>query len=170
MNIKTILVPTDFSEPAAAALAYARELAGAFGASIHVLHVIPDPTAQPWAAEAYAGSLPGLVTELKSQAQRDLHGMVPPSDRKKYRARLVVAVGAPFTRIIEYAKTNAVDLIVMGTHGRGALARAIVGSVTERIVRFAPCPVLAVRIPADKDKKGPGRGRRPRRGRAGAAD
>jgi nucleotide-binding universal stress UspA family protein len=158
MNIKTVLVPTDFSEPSEAALAYARQLAGAFKASIHVLHVISDPAAQQWAAEAYAGSLSEMVTELKSQAQRNLHDALPASDRKKYRATVVVAVGVPFTRIIEYAKKNAVDLIVMGTHGRGALAHAILGSVTERVVRFAPCPVLAVRVPADKRR--PGRRRR----------
>jgi nucleotide-binding universal stress UspA family protein len=168
MTIKTLLVPTDFSEPSAAALAYARELAGALNASMHVLHVIPDPAAQPWAEEAYAGSLPEIVGELKSQAQRSLNEAIPASDRKKYRARLVVAVGSPFTRIIEYAKNNAVDMIVMGTHGRGALAHAILGSVTERVVRFAPCPVLAVRVPAGK--KRPGRRRTPRRSPARAID
>jgi nucleotide-binding universal stress UspA family protein len=169
MNIKTVLVPTDFSEPSAAALAYARQLAAAFKASIHVLHVIPDPAAQPWAGEAYAGSLPEMVAELKSQAQRHLHDALPAADRKKYRARQVVAVGVPFTRIIEYAKNNAVDLIVMGTHGRGALARAILGSVTERVVRFAPCPVLAVRVPAGKKRPGRRRGT-PRRSPARAID
>jgi nucleotide-binding universal stress UspA family protein len=145
MTIKTLLVPTDFSEPSAAALAYARDLADALGASIHVLHVIPDPAAQPWAEEAYAGSLPAIRAELQSQAQRGLAEAVPAADRKKYRARLVVAVGVPFTRIIEYATENAIDLIVMGTHGRGALAHAILGSVAERVVRLAPCPVLTVR-------------------------
>ena len=145
MAIKTILVPTDFSEPSAAALTYAKQLADAFRSSIHLLYVTQDPAAQSWAEEGYPASLSEMLGQLKLQAHRNLAQALPTADRKKYRAKLVVAVGVPFSRILEYAKRNSVDLIVMGTHGRGALARAILGSVTERVVRFAPCPVLAVR-------------------------
>ena len=145
MTIKTILVPTDFSEPSAAALAYAKQLAGPFRSSIHLLHVTTDPGAQPWAAEGPPATLSKVLEELKLQAHRHLAQALSAADRTKYRAKLVVAVGSPFNRIVDYAKKNSVDLIVMGTHGQGALARAILGSVTDRVVRFAPCPVLAVR-------------------------
>jgi nucleotide-binding universal stress UspA family protein len=164
MTIKTILVPTDFSEPSAAAIVYARQLADALRASLHLVLVIPDPAAQPWAEEAYTGSLSEMLTQLKSRAQRNLQDVLPAPDRRKYRAQLVVAVGAPLTRIIEYAKKTPVDLIVMGTHGRGALAHAILGSVTERVMRLAPCPVLAVRTmkrkkPPRQRRKGSSRSR-----------
>ena len=95
-----------------------------------------------------------MLGQLKVQARKSLAQALPTSDRKKYRSELVVAVGAPFTRIIEYAKRNQVDLIVMGRTGRGALAHAILGSVTERVVRFAPCPVLAVRVQGGKKRGG----------------
>ena len=154
MPFRTILVPTDFSEPSAAALAYAKQLADAFRSSIHLLHVTMDPASQPWAEEGYPASLSAMREQLKLQAQRNLAEALPAADRKKYRARLVVVAGSPFSRIVDYAKRNAVDLIVIGTHGRGALARAMLGSVTERVVRLAPCPVLAVRTQDDKSRGG----------------
>ena len=144
MAIKTILVPTDFSEPSTAALAYAKELANALRASIHLLHVTQDLTAQAWAGEAYPASLSEILDDLQRQAKKQLASALPASERKKYRSALVVAAGVPFTQIIEYATKNQIDLIVMGTHGRGAVAHAILGSVTERVVRFAPCAVLSV--------------------------
>jgi nucleotide-binding universal stress UspA family protein len=72
MTIKTILVPLDFSEPSASALAYAKSLADALRASIHLLHVTQDPAAQPWAPEAYSASLEELLEALKAQAQAQL--------------------------------------------------------------------------------------------------
>ncbi|MDA1184821.1 MAG: universal stress protein [Acidobacteria bacterium] len=144
MKIKTILVPLDFSEPSVAALRYAKELANVLRASIHLLHVTHDPTTQPWTEEAYSPALLDLVDAYKAEAQEQLTAALSASERKKYRAELAVSVGAPFSRIIEYATKNHVDLIVMGTHGRGAIAHAILGSVTERVVRFAPCAVLSV--------------------------
>jgi nucleotide-binding universal stress UspA family protein len=153
MTIETVVVPMDFSDSSTAALAYAKQLADAFGASVHLLHVIPDPAAHPWAAEAYSGSLSAILAELKADAQKNLEKALPAADRKRYRSTLTTAVGAPFSEIIDYVKKHDVDLIVMGTHGRGALAHAILGSVTERVVRFAPCPVLAVRVPAEKRKR-----------------
>jgi nucleotide-binding universal stress UspA family protein len=106
MTIKTILVPTDFSEASVVALVYAKQLADALRASIHLLHVTQDPTAQPWAEEAYPASLSEIFGQLKAQARRNFTRALPASDRKKYLSELVVAVGAPFTEIIEYAKKN----------------------------------------------------------------
>ena len=153
MTIKTILVPTDFSEPSTAALAYAKALAHALRASIHLLHVTQDPTAQPWAEEAYPAALVEILEELKAQARKQLVAELSPSERKTYRSVVTVAVGVPFTRIIEYARNNEIDLIVMGTHGRGAIAHMILGSVTERVVRFAPCAVLSVPAKGKGEKK-----------------
>jgi nucleotide-binding universal stress UspA family protein len=145
MTINTLLVPTDFSEPSQDALNYAKGLSAAFKASIHLLHVFQDPLAQPWGLEGY-GPLPvELLNEVKARAQKGLEQSLSEADRKAYNATLVTVEGAPFSQIVEYARTHKVDLIVMGTHGRGALAHAILGSVAERVVRFAPCPVLTVR-------------------------
>ena len=145
MNIKTILVPTDFSDPSNMALDYAKGLADVFEASIHLLHVVQDPVGYAWGAETYGISLPDLLQQMKDLAQKDLEKALPQSQHKAYNAEFEVAVGSPFNQILEYAKNTKVDLIVMGTHGRGALAHAILGSVAERVVRFAPCPVLTVR-------------------------
>jgi nucleotide-binding universal stress UspA family protein len=145
MTITSILVPTDFSEPSVDALNYAKQLAAAFKASIHVLHVVQDPLTQPWGLESY-GPLPvDLMKEIKARAQKGLEQSLTDAERKTYNATLATVEGSPFNQIIEYVKTHAIDLVVMGTHGRGALAHAILGSVAERVVRFAPCPVLTVR-------------------------
>ena len=145
MTIKTILVPTDFSEPSVEALNYAKDLATAFKASVHLLHVVQDPLTQPWGLESY-GPLPvELLKDIKARAQKGLEESLTEAERKTHNVTLVTVEGAPFSQIVEYAKTHPVDLIVMGTHGRGTLAHAILGSVAERVVRFAPCPVLTVR-------------------------
>ena len=145
MTIKTILVPTDFSEPSIDALKYAKDLATALKASIHLLHVVQDPLAEPWGLESYGPLPPDIFREIKARAQKELEESLPEAERKTYNATLAMTEGAPFSQIIEYAKLHPIDLIVMGTHGRGALAHAILGSVAERVVRYAPCPVLTVR-------------------------
>jgi len=144
MTIKTILVPTDFSEPSALALDYGKQLAQAFSASIHLLHVVQDPMTQAWAVE-YGALPPDLLKNLQDRARTDLEKALPAPDRTAYGAQLVTAVGSPFSEIVNYAKAHGVDLIVMGTHGRGVIAHAVLGSVAERVVRLAPCPVLTVR-------------------------
>jgi nucleotide-binding universal stress UspA family protein len=146
MTLKTILVPTDFSGPSTAALNCAKQLAGAFNASVHLLHVIKDPTGQPWVQEASGTSPLDVLADILIQTQKDLELAMPESEQKRYHAELVTAVGSPFGEIMDYAMKNNVDLIVMGSHGRGSRAHALLGSVmSERVVRFAPCPVLTVR-------------------------
>lgn len=146
MTLRTILVPTDFSQASTVALDDAKQLAGAFNASIHLLHVIKDPTGQPWVLETSKSSPLDMLADILIQTQKDLEQALPESEQKTYQAELVTAVGSPFGEIMDYAKKNNVDLIVMGSHGRGARAHALLGSVmSERVVRFAPCPVLTVR-------------------------
>jgi nucleotide-binding universal stress UspA family protein len=142
---KVILVPTDFSDPSNEALAYAKDLAETFNASIHLLHVVENPLAQPWALETYDMSLDAVLADFKAYGQQQLEKTMPAPDRKKYNAELAIGVGSPFSEIRDYANAHHVDLIVMGTHGRGGLAHAMLGSVAERVVRYAPCPVLTIR-------------------------
>jgi nucleotide-binding universal stress UspA family protein len=148
ITIRHILVPTDFGEPADAALTYGRELAGRFGATLHVLHVADNIYVTTFGAENYAAVAPDLQRELEERARVRLNELVIDSDGSGPRTKTVVMTSAsPAFAIIDYAKENGIDLIVMGTHGRGALAHLLMGSVADRVVRLASCPVLTVRHP-----------------------
>jgi nucleotide-binding universal stress UspA family protein len=141
--IKTILVPTDFSECSDRALAYGRGMAATFGATLHLLHVVQDPYTQPWAAEAFPAPLGDMLAQWQEQARARLEGLVP--DNERASVTVAVQVGGPFQEIVAYAEAQHIDLIVIGTHGRGPLGHMLLGSVAEKVVRRAPCPVLTVR-------------------------
>ena len=144
-----ILVPTDFSDTSDAALGYARWLAETFGASLHLLHAFEDP----YAAGALVPEVYGTVSEelrevaLKA-AENQLQQRLPEAARVPLRGTTAVVTGSPAPAIVKYASEHGVDLIVMGTHGRGGMAHLLLGSVAEKVVRTAPCPVLTVREPA----------------------
>lgn len=145
LTLKTILVPTDFSEASEAALEYAKGLAQAFGASIHVVHVTEDLLAHAWSAEVYVASMPNLREEIDKEARDRLATMVTDDERARFNVSTAVIAGNPFLEIVRYAKANDIDLIVIGTHGRGPIAHMLLGSVAEKVVRKSPCPVLTVR-------------------------
>jgi Universal stress protein UspA and related nucleotide-binding proteins len=145
MNLKTILVPFDFSECSNAALRYGLELARKFDASLHLLHVIQDPATQPWAAEGFAVPLLDVVDQWQKEAALRLAKAIPAEDRA--RATAVCTIASPYPEILRYAGEHSIDLIVMGTHGRGGVTHMLLGSITEKVVRRAPCPVLTVRHP-----------------------
>jgi len=145
--LTNVLVPTDFSETSDSALRYGKALATAFGATLHVVHIIEEPYGQPWAVEAYGFSLAALQDEWIKDAQARLAASVTEDEKKTLKTATTTVLGHPVMEILRYAKDNAVDLIVMGTHGRGPLGHVVLGSVAERVVRKAPCPVLTVRTP-----------------------
>ena len=145
ITLKTILVPTDFSECSEAAVRYGRALAQAFGATLHLLHVVQDPYTQPWAAEAFPTPLGDLLEQWQQQARARLVELLPEAERAN--AMIAVQVGSPFFEIVRYAEEQHIDLVVIGTHGRGPLGHMLLGSVAEKVVRKAPCPVLTVRHP-----------------------
>ena len=137
--LKNVLVATDFGAASDAALIYARALAGTFGASLHLLHVAENPFLRPSAVDPAA---------IKAAQLRSLDERLTATDRDTLRARVVLAVSdSPAEAIDEYARAEAIDLIVIGTDGRSAMSQLLVGSVAERVVRTAPCPVLTVRHP-----------------------
>jgi nucleotide-binding universal stress UspA family protein len=142
---RRILVPTDFSDASNAAKVYATALADAFGATLHALHVIPDPLALGWGVDA--AYLPQLLDRTQRQVQERLDILLTPEERAKFHAQFAVETGSPATTIVEYANKHEIDLIVMGTHGRGAVERMWVGSVTEGVLQRAQCPVVSVREP-----------------------
>ena len=145
INLKSILVPSDFSECSEEALRYGLELARRFDAELHLLHVVQDPIAQPWAAEGFSVPLFEVVDEWQKQASARLKALVPDADRA--RVTVVSVVATPYAEILDYAHAHRIDLIVMGTHGRGGVTHMLLGSIAERVVRRAPCPVLTVRRP-----------------------
>jgi nucleotide-binding universal stress UspA family protein len=142
--IRKLLVATDFSEPSGVALAYGRDLARNYGAQLYVLHVVEDIMMR-YAPEV-AFSLPEIQQDLETHARRELDQRITPDDRAtlKVVGEVEVAKNIP-DAICAYAKANDIDLIVTGTHGWGAVKHFLMGSVAERVVRFAPCPVLTVR-------------------------
>ena len=142
--IRRILVPTDFSEPAAAALQYAKTLAAEFASELHLLHVFPEPYIYPWGAEGASLPLAELLTQAEDAAKERLKELVPATDALAARVRTETVLGAPFDRILHYVGEHDIDLVVMGTHGRGMMGHLLLGSVTERVVRKAVVPVLTV--------------------------
>jgi nucleotide-binding universal stress UspA family protein len=148
MTLKNVLVATDFSEASDAALTYGRTLARMFGATLHVLHVTENVYLRSFGSEAYVPAVPDLQAEVDEAARKQLDALVIDSDGSGPATRKVLrTANAPAREIIEYAAAEGIDLIVMGTHGRGGVAHLLMGSVAERVVRTAPCPVLTVRHP-----------------------
>lgn len=145
ISLKKILVPTDFSACSDAAVRYARALCEAFDAELHLLHVVQDPYTQPWAAEAFPTPLGEMLEQWQQQARDRLATLLP--DEETARSRMATVVGSPSLEIVRYAEEQQIDLIVIGTHGRGPIGHMLLGSVAEKIVRKSPCPVLTVRQP-----------------------
>jgi universal stress protein A len=150
MVITRILVPTDFSPHAEAAFRYALELAKPFHASVHLVAVVEDPVgAGMWSAEVHTAEIAGLQVNLARDTEQRLRASVP-ADAGTVTTE--VRLGNAAKQILEAAQAEGVDLIVMGTHGRTGIAHVVMGSVAEKIVRLAPCPVLTLRArDAQKD-------------------
>jgi nucleotide-binding universal stress UspA family protein len=150
--IRTILVPTDFSAPAERALAYARNLADTCGASLHLLHVIEDPFAGGAHMGMIAAVPEGYFEDLDQQCRARLTALLSDTERTKYAAVIATRMGYAATEILNYAREHgAIDLVVIATAGRGAVSRFLLGSVTDKVVRHAPCPVLMVH-PRDREE------------------
>ena len=147
ISLNRVLVATDFSEPSMAALRYGRGLAAAFHAALHVVHVVPDSMALPWATMADGLAMADVQKQWEREARERLEQLIPENERPGLAVRLVTLAGDPVRQMTAYAADHDVDLLVLGTHGRGPLSHLVLGSVAERIVRTAPCPVLTVRHP-----------------------
>ena len=146
IKFANVLHPTDFSELSQTALRYARKLADTFDARLHCLHVI-DEAYQYWSAMGPESIPVGPPVEDMLEAGK--------ARMEKFRAAHLsglkqepathVSIGRPFAEIIGYSRENKVDLIVMATHGRGAIAHVLLGSTTEKVVRKAACAVMTIR-------------------------
>lgn len=145
IQMKRILVPIDFSEFGKHSIRYGCEFAKKFSAEIHLLNVvediypiIPEPgTASPITGEYLIG--------LKESSERAIENLPEADWQADLKVVRSVVSGTPFLEIIRYARRENIDMIVIGTHGRSGLIHALMGSVAEKVVRKAPCPVLSVR-------------------------
>ena len=151
---KKILVATDLDEASKDAVAAAIALARDQGAVLHVIHVLLNPMTQPWGADAYGINLPTLMAGMRRDATTALERVADAARRSVGDVRAEVLVGGAAAEIVRYAAAEAIDLIVVGTHGRGPVPRAFLGSVADRVVRDAPCPVMTVRRKATSGEQG----------------
>lgn len=148
--IKNVLVATDFSPASETALVYGRALARTFNGTLHVLHVVDNLAARLSYADASVAGVapPELQGQLERDARERMETFVAETDRGELRAVTMLRVSNSIaTAISEYAREASVDVIVIGATGRGAINRMLTGSVADKIIRQAPCPVLVVRHP-----------------------
>ena len=145
IEIRAILAPTDFSAHSQQAVRYACGLAERLGAELHLVHILseilpagPDPILMPVMPPEY-------YQENESRAKETLDRLLDPSWGSPRAVVTAVRWGSPVETIVAYAIDHHVDLIVIATHGRTGLSHVLLGSVAERIVREAPCPVLTLR-------------------------
>ena len=143
--VTTILVPTDFSETADAALEYAGQLAARLGASLQLLHVFTDPYSPPVGTDPFAAVPPEMRERALEDVRACLATRLAAFQSPAHPGTFAIVSGLTAKQIAQYAADHAVGLIVMGTHGRRGIAHLLLGSVAEHVVRIAPCPVLTVR-------------------------
>lgn len=140
-----IFVPTDFSPASDAALEYAKTLAERFGASLHLVHVLEDGVVTgAFGTEVYVPDTPGMHEGMIHDAEMRLEQRFPKAMRERMRGDVEIVAGTSAKAIVDLAIERNADLIVMGTHGRHGVAHMLMGSVAEKVVRSAPCPVLTV--------------------------
>ncbi len=147
-NVKKILAPIDFSEHSMEAMRGAMELAKDVGAEVHLVHVIaPHHTFVPLPLATNAEQSRELVREaaMLEQAEEELKRIKKDEFGDSKKVLTNAEVGHPVQKLVEYAKSNEIDLILLATHGRTGSEHFIIGSVAEKIVRNAPCSVLVFR-------------------------
>ena len=150
IKLENILVPTDFSEFSKYALNYAIAFAQTFKAGIILIHVTHEremDAIRQISPYLQAENIEELINRRKSEDRKQLDEFIPPELKKGIKVETIHRVGIPFLEIIKAAKEKEVDLIVIATHGKSGLSHILFGSVAEKVVRKAPCPVLSIRHP-----------------------
>ena len=147
IQLKQIVVATDFGEASDAALAYGREFARAFGGTLHVFHAADNVMSRFPMDTPFAG-MAELQEEIESAARARMTALLTVEDRSMLGVTAVVTTASsPAAAIAEYATQIRADIVMVGTHGREGLGHFLLGSVAERVVRTAPCPVLTIHHP-----------------------
>jgi nucleotide-binding universal stress UspA family protein len=149
IDIDKVLVATDFGDTSDAALFYGRDLARLYGARLHVLHVVDDGPV--FSADLDPAAAAEAQKASEQAARAGLESLLTTGDRLQLHARAIVrSSNDTALAIVDYANESGIDLIVMGTHGRTGLAHVVMGSVAEKVVRTALCPVLTIHAPQRK--------------------
>lgn len=141
-KIKKILIPTDGSDCSLRAAELGISLAKVLGAEIFAIYAIDTIILEELTKGIEEKS---VEKELKEKGERHLNYVVRLAEKEGLKAEAILAKGEPHDQIVHYAKTKGADMIVMGTYGRRGTKRILIGSVTERVIEYAPCPVLVVR-------------------------
>lgn len=145
VNIKNILCPIDYSVYSEMALKYAIEFAEKYQAKLYLMHVLDIRVYDINDPDLYNVNI--IDEETIHKLRERLLKCVNEDAKNKISVEAIIIQGVPFAEIIKAAKECKIDLIVLGTHGRTGLSHAIMGSVAEKVVRKAPCPVLTIRHP-----------------------
>jgi len=144
MRIKKILLPTDLSSASISAFKYAKSLAEKYGATIYVLHVLEN-IPPVLSIRSLDLTLERLEKNMEENAKNQLEKIVKENLKTKNKVQTFIRKGVVDDEIIKFAEEKKVDLIVMGTHGRTGIELTILGSIAEKVVRKAKCPVLTVK-------------------------
>jgi len=143
INLKRILVPTDFSESARHALLYGTSFAREYEGELLLLHVVENLTVG-YASDLFPVPMAEVFDEISGYAKAELAKLAAEVREKGIAVRELVVQGKPSAEIVRVAREETADMIVLGTHGKGMLDKALFGSTAERVIRRAPCPVLTV--------------------------
>lgn len=155
IQMKSILFPTDFSDTSQHVLPYAASFAEEFKAKLYILHVIEDISNAAYFDMLTGPPLEEMYTELEKQAWTQLNETLPERKREVVQWEPLIRRGAPALEIVHAAEELEADMIVLGTHGRTGFKHMLFGSVAEKVIRMAPCPVLTVRHPEHKTELPP---------------
>ena len=146
IQLKRVLLPTDFSESARHAFTYAASFAVEYDAELYLLHVV-EVLPMGYAGELFPAAMTQVVDEISGYAKDELAKLTDEALRRGCRTvQQRTGQGKPAAEIIRVAREEAIDMIVLGTHGHGVLNRALFGSTADRLMRKAPCPVLVCRL------------------------
>jgi nucleotide-binding universal stress UspA family protein len=159
IKMRKILHPTDFSEFSSHAMRYAASFAQEYAATLYVLHIVEEvhtplyfDVPQFYLQSPDSRSWTQLMAEMEDKSRRSLEDILPQEFKSTIQTVYLIRRGDPFHEIMQCASDIQADIIVCGTHGRTGLQHALFGSVAEKLVRKAPCPVFTVRMPTQKEQ------------------
>ncbi len=140
---KKILCPVDFSQYTQDVINCAADLAKKYGGELHVMHVVPNMTYfTPYESFLTPENLVAIERNIEDEVESNFTKLLK---NESVPTKSIIKTGAPFVEIIDYAKSESIDLIVMGTHGHSGIEHILIGNVAEKVVRKSPCPVMTIR-------------------------